>query len=161
METTTTSVWEAANNGSGQYLAFLLGAEEYGLELLKIQEIRGYTAVTPIPHAPPYMKGVMNLRGTVIPVFDLRSKFGMPETEYSKFTVIIVAAVAGKIVGLVVDAVSDVLNIAASDLRAAPDMNGAAQFIDGIANVSGRLAVLLNIEKLLAGDALTVSAAEL
>src|SRR5271154_1024816 len=94
-----------------QYLTFTLGAEEYGIEILKVQEIKGYSAITHIPNAPPHVKGVMNLRGTVVPVVDLRARFGMEAVEYSKFTVIIVVMVGEKIAGVVVDAVSDVLNI--------------------------------------------------
>jgi purine-binding chemotaxis protein CheW len=104
-----------------QFLTFTLGAEEYGIEILKVQEIKGYSAITHIPNAPAHVKGVMNLRGTVVPVVDLRAKFGMEAVEYSKFTVIIVVMVGQKIAGLVVDAVSDVLNIQQSEVRPAPD----------------------------------------
>src|ERR1700689_2004331 len=102
-----------------QYLTFTLGREEYGIEILKVQEIKGYSAITPIPNTPAHVKGVMNLRGTVIPVVDLRSKFAMEAVEYTKFTVIIVASVGEKIVGIVVDAVSDVLTVSRGNIRPA------------------------------------------
>lgn len=102
---------EAFNStaATSQFLTFLLGAEQYGVEILKVQEIRGYSAVTPIPNTPSYVKGVINLHGTVVPVVDLRAKFSMATAEYNKFTVIIVVTVGAKVTGLVVDAASDVL----------------------------------------------------
>ena len=134
-----------------QYLTFSLGQEEYGIEILKVQEIKGYSAITPIPNTPPHVKGVMNLRGTVVPVVDLRAKFGMEAVEYSKFTVIIVVMVGQKIAGLVVDAVSDVLNIQQSEVRPAPDFGARAdtRFISGVASIGDKLAVLVDIDKLL------------
>src|SRR5215813_2794113 len=84
---------------SNQFLTFLLGDEQYGVEILKVQEIKGYSAITPIPNTPSYIKGVMNLRGTIVPVLDLRAKFGMTETEYTPFTVIIVVTVGTKVMG--------------------------------------------------------------
>src|ERR1017187_3213649 len=95
---------------SQQFLTFLLDDQEYGLEIFKIREIRGYAPVTPIPNVPPHVRGVMNLRGTVLPVVDLRMKFHLPAVEYNKFTVIVIATVGEKTVGLLVDAVSDVLD---------------------------------------------------
>jgi purine-binding chemotaxis protein CheW len=142
-----------ATDGS-QYLTFTLGEEEYGAEILKVQEIKGYSAITPIPNTPSYIKGVMNLRGTIIPVVDLRSKFGMIEAEYTRFTVIIVVMVGTKIVGLVVDAVSDVLNIPLDDIQAAPDFGGQVntRFINGMAKAGDKLIVLLDIDKVLGTD---------
>jgi purine-binding chemotaxis protein CheW len=137
-----------------QFLTFLLGAEQYGVEILKVQEIKGYSAVTPIPNAPRYLKGVMNLRGTVIPVVDLRTMFSMEAMEYSKFTVIILVMLREKMIGLVVDAVSDVLDIEPSEIRMTPDLGVKVdtRFISGMANVGGRMTVLLDIERLLGDD---------
>jgi len=152
MEQLQTATAQPGETGHiSQYLTFTLGAEEYGIEILKVQEIRGYSAVTPIPNAPTHVKGIMNLRGTVVPVVDLRAKFGMPAIEYSKFTVIIVVKVGEKIAGLVVDAVSDVLNIGQSDVRPAPDLGARTdtRFISGVVSVADKLAVLLDIDKLL------------
>ncbi|MBI4522672.1 MAG: purine-binding chemotaxis protein CheW [Deltaproteobacteria bacterium] len=134
-----------------QYLTFTLGKEEYGVDILKVQEIKGYTAITPIPNTPPYIKGVMNLRGTIIPVVDLRLKLEMAEAEYNQFTVIIVVKVGTKVVGLVVDAVSDVLNIPKSDIQEPPDFGTQVdvQFINGMAKASEKMVVLLDIGKIL------------
>jgi len=143
-----------ATDGS-QYLTFALGDEEYGVEILKVQEIRGYSAITPIPNTPPWIKGVMNLRGTIVPVVDLRAKLGMDAAEYNAFTVIIVVTVGRKVMGVVVDAVSDVLNIPRPDIQATPDFGGTvdARFIDGMAKAGDKLVVLLDIETVLGGDA--------
>jgi len=139
---------------SNQYLTFLLSAEQYGVEILKVQEIRGYSAVTPIPNTPAHIKGVINLRGTVVPVIDLRAKFSMERTEYNKFTVIIVVTVGQKVVGLVVDAVSDVADIPPAEMRRTPDLGARVdtRFISGMATIGERMTVLLDIERLLSED---------
>ena len=143
-----------------QYLTFALGAEEYGVEILKVQEIKGYSAITPIPNTPNYVKGVMNLRGSIIPIVDLRAKLSMAETAYNQFTVIIVVRVGPKTVGVVVDAVSDVLNIPLTDIQATPDFGAQvdARFISGLAKAGERLVVLLDIDKVLGGDATLLTA---
>ena len=138
---------------SSQFLTFLLDEQEYGLELFKIQEIRGYAPVTPIPNVPAHVRGVMNLRGTVLPVVDLRMKFRLPPIEYNKFTVIVIAMVGDKMVGLLVDAVSDVLQVAQEAMRAAPDFGSV---IDGVFQTREHLAVALNLERLLSDIELTV-----
>ena len=139
---------------SSQYLTFTLGAEQYGVEILKVQEIKGYSAITPIPNTPPHIKGIINLRGTVVPVVDLRAKFSLAGAEYNKFTVIIVVTVGEKVIGMLVDAVSDVLDIASSEMRAAPDLGARVdtRFISGMATVGERMTVLLDIERLLTAD---------
>jgi purine-binding chemotaxis protein CheW len=139
-----------ATDGS-QYLTFRLAEEEYGVEILKVQEIKGYSAITPIPNTPPYLKGVMNLRGTIVPVVDLRSKFAMDEAEYNQFTVIIVVKVGAKVMGLIVDAVSDVLNIPKVDIQATPDFGSEvdARFINGMAKAGDKLVVLLDIDRVM------------
>jgi purine-binding chemotaxis protein CheW len=141
-----------------QYLTFLLDDQEYGLEIFKIREIRGYAPITPIPNVPAHVRGVMNLRGTVLPVVDLRTKFQLPPVEYNKFTVIVIATVANQTVGLLVDAVSDVLTVARDALRAAPDFGAAvnARFISGMIQSGERLAVLLNLEELLTDGELVI-----
>jgi len=140
---------------SSQYLTFTLGQEEYGVEILKVQEIKGYSAVTPIPNTPDYVKGVVNLRGAIIPIVDLRAKLAMPETAYNQFTVIIVVRVGLKTVGVVVDAVSDVLNIPTTDVQPTPDFGAQvdARFISGLARSGEKLIVLLDIEKVLSHEA--------
>jgi len=139
-----------------QFLTFTLGAEEYGIEILKVQEIKGYSAFTPIPNAPAYIKGVMNLRGTVVPVVDLRSKFSMSEAEYNQFTVVIVVTVGTRVFGLVVDAVSDVLNIPREAIEAAPQLGTDVDtsFMTGMAKANDKLIALLNIDRLIGADIL-------
>lgn len=149
-----------AADGS-QHLTFRLGEEQYGVEILKVQEIRGYSAVTPIPNTPRHLRGVLNLRGTIVPVVDLRLKFGMAETEYNQFTVIIVLTVGSKVVGLVVDAVSDVLSIPRADIQPTPDFGVEvdARFIEGVAKAGDKLVVLLNIDRVLGDEDLQAVAA--
>jgi purine-binding chemotaxis protein CheW len=145
----------------GQYLTFTLGQEEYGVEILRVQEIKGYTAVTPIPNTPAYVRGVMNLRGAIIPVMDLRMKFGMPEAEYTAFTVIIVVTVGPKTMGVIVDSVSDVLIIGKGDVQPTPDFGGSvdAGFIHGIARAGDKLVALLDLDRALGSLDLTPTAA--
>lgn len=138
----------------GQYLTFALGGEEYGVEILKVQEIRGYAPITPIPNTPPHIKGVMNLRGAIIPVVDLRRALAMPAAEHGPFTVIIVVTVGTRVMGLIVDAVSDVLDVARADIHSTPDFGSRidARFIHGMARAGDKLVVLLDIERVLAGE---------
>jgi purine-binding chemotaxis protein CheW len=134
-----------------QFLTFALGEEEYGVAILNVQEIKGYAPVTPIPNTPAYVKGVMNLRGTIVPVIDLRLRLGMPAAEYGPFTVIVVLAVGAKVVGAIVDAVSDVLTFPESQVQTTPELGVAAdvRFIGGIAQADGKLVVLLDAEAML------------
>lgn len=134
-----------------QYLTFTLGDEHYGVEILRVQEIKGYTAVTRIPNTPGYIKGVLNLRGTIVPIIDLRTKFSMEQVEYSKVTVIIVLEVKGRTMGIIVDAVSDVLNIPSKDVQPPPDFGHAVDvsFLSGIGKSGDKLVALLDIDKVL------------
>jgi purine-binding chemotaxis protein CheW len=159
MDSAVSSEVQKSTMAGGQYLTFALGEEEYGIELLKVQEIKGYSAITPIPNTPAHIKGVMNLRGAVIPIVDLRARFGMQAIEYNKFNVIIVINVGCKIMGLLVDAVSDVLNVNAADVRPAPDFGTRAdtRFISGMASAGEKIAVLLNLENLLSDADLAVA----
>lgn len=140
---------------SSQYLTFRLGAEEYGVEIMKVQEIKSYSPITPVPNTPRAVKGVMNLRGRIIPVVDLRLKFAMPETEYNRFAVVIVVMISGKVVGLLADGVADVLTIAKTDVQAAPDFGAPIEtgLISGMAKAGEKLVILLDVERLLEGDA--------
>lgn len=134
-----------------QFLTFRLEEEEYGVEILRVQEIKGYSRITPLPNTPPEVKGVMNLRGTIVPIIDLRCRLGLREAEYDQFTVIIVVTVGPKVVGLVVDAVSDVLNVTAAELAPAPDLGARVDisFLTGLARAGDRLVTLLNVERLI------------
>jgi purine-binding chemotaxis protein CheW len=139
---------------SAQYLTFALGDEEYGVEILKVQEIRGYAPITPIPNTPPHVMGVMNLRGAIVPVVDLRRTLGMPATDYTPFTVIVVVTVGTRAMGLIVDAVSDVLDVGRAEMQATPDFGTQvdARFVRGLARVGGKLVILLDIDRVLGGD---------
>jgi purine-binding chemotaxis protein CheW len=141
-----------------------LGEELYGVDILRIQEIKGYTVVTRIPNMPDYIKGVLNLRGTIVPIIELRTKFSMPRVEYTAFTVIVVVVVRDKVMGLVVDAVSDVLDIDKKDIQPPPAFgaNIDVSFLSGIGKCGDKLVALLDIDRLLTdGDvqALTQAAA--
>jgi purine-binding chemotaxis protein CheW len=131
------------------------------VEILKIQEIKGFSAITPLPNAPPYVRGVLNLRGTIVPIVDLRKKFGMPEEAYTKFTVIVVVQVKGQTLGFIVDAVSDVLTVTGADIQPTPDLHGQVDtsFINGLARANEKLVILLDIDKVLTA-AEAVAAAE-
>ena len=147
---------DLSTDGS-QFLTFTLQDEEFGIEILRVQEIKGLSRITPIPNMPPYIRGVMNLRGTVVPIIDLRAKFAMVEAEYNRFTVIIVVTVGEKVMGLVVDAVSDVLNVADDNIESAPEMGNDADtsFMTGIAKSGERLITLLNMDELVDVDSVS------
>jgi purine-binding chemotaxis protein CheW len=134
-----------------QFLTFHLGEELYGVDILRVQEIKGYTAVTRIPNTPPHIKGVLNLRGTIVPIVELRTKFGMPTIDYTPFTVIIVVVVRDKVMGLVVDSVSDVLNIDKRDIQPSPQFGSKVDvnFIDGIGKSGEKLVAILDMDRLL------------
>ena len=162
MQAHSTANPKLAPGTTQQFLTFALGTEEYGVEILKIQEIKGYAAVTPLPNAPTYVKGVLNLRGTIVPIVDLRKKFSLPEVDYTQFTVIVVVQVQGKTLGFVVDAVSDVLTVTSDAIQPTPDLHGQldTSLLTGLAATgeSGeKLVILLDIDKVLgAAEAATV-----
>ena len=136
-----------------EFLTFTLGAEEYGIDLLKVKEIRGYDAVTRIANAPEYIKGVINLRGTIVPIVDMRIKFKLGSVEYNQFTVVIILNVAGRMIGMVVDSVSDVLTLSGEQVKPAPEFGAAldTQYIIGLGAVEDRMLILVDIEKLMTG----------
>lgn len=150
----------AAIDGSGQYLIFQLAGEEYGVDILKVQEIRGWSAVTRVPNMPAWVLGVLNLRGTIVPILDLRRRFAMPPLELDASRVVIVLTVAGTqgrcVIGVVVDGVSDVLEIPAEAIRPAPELGAAirSEFIAAMATVGERTLVLLDADKLLTNEEL-------
>jgi len=142
----------AASDIAGhEYLAFKLGAEEYGIDILKVQEIRGYEAVTRIANAPEFIKGVINLRGIIIPVVDMRIKFNLGSPVYDQFTVVIILNIAGRIVGMVVDSVSDVTTLTADQVKPAPEMGTAfsTDYMIGLGTIDERMLILVNIDKLM------------
>jgi len=142
---------EAASKGSAEFLTFRLGAEEYGIDILRVQEIRSFEEPTRIANAPRFIKGVVNLRGVIVPVVDLRIKLGCASVEYNSFTVVIVLNVKGRVVGAVVDSVSDVLELQREQIRPSPDMSTSVDtaFITGIASVGERMLILMDIEALM------------
>ena len=148
----------AARDDSREVLVFILGGEEYAVDILKVQEIRGYEKVTPIPAAPAYLKGVVNLRGIIVPVIDMRIKFGLPEPRYDSFTVVIILRVGGRIIGIVVDGVSDVVRLAPGDVKAAPGLGSIVDsgFLAGLATQGDRMILLLEIERFLSSGELNL-----
>jgi purine-binding chemotaxis protein CheW len=155
---------EIGRAGTNQMLTFTLGEETYGVDILRVQEIRGWTPVTRIPQTPPHVLGVLNLRGSIVPIVDLRMRFMLPHAEYTPLTVIIVLSVesnAGRRdFGVVVDGVSDVIDVAASDVKPAPDLGEqvTTEFIEGLASVSGRMVMLLDIDRLIGGEIASATA---
>ncbi|MRW93137.1 chemotaxis protein CheW [Duganella sp. FT80W] len=148
VQTTATAANEIAGH---EYLAFKLGTEEYGIDILKVQEIRGYEAVTRIANAPDFIKGVINLRGIIIPVVDMRIKFNLGEPVYDQFTVVIILNINGRIVGMVVDSVSDVTTLTPEQVKPAPEMGTAfsTDYMIGLGTIDERMLILVNIDKLM------------
>jgi purine-binding chemotaxis protein CheW len=134
-----------------EFLTFVLGSESYGIDILKVQEIRGYDAVTPIANTPAFIKGVINLRGKIVPIVDLRVKFNMGRVEYNEFTVVIILNLGGRVVGIVVDGVSDVMRLDAGQIRAVPDIVASidTRYITGLATVAEKMFILIDIERLM------------
>ena len=150
----------AAKKGPGtdtapqEFLTFTLGNEEYGIEILKVQEIRSYEVVTTIANAPEFIKGVVNLRGTIVPIVDMRIKFQLGDVDYTQFTVVIILNVAGRVVGMVVDSVSDVISLTSSQIRPAPNFSSTfdVRYITGLGTVDNRMLILVDIEKLMSSS---------
>jgi len=151
---------DTASNESvhqNQYLTFLLGDEEYGVDILRVQEIRGWDSVTTIPNAPAFIKGVINLRGTIVSILDLRERFGIESVEYNDLTVVVVLRVKGtesdkeRIMGVVVDAVSEVYHISEDELKDAPDLGYAINmdYMKGMATVDEKMIIVLDIDHLM------------
>ena len=148
----------ATASASQQILTFTLGEETYGVDILRVQEIRGWAPVTRIPQAPLHVLGVLNLRGSIVPIVDMRMRFRLARAEYTPLTVIIVLSVQSangrRDFGVVVDGVSDVIDVARSDVKPAPDLGSQAsiEFIQGLASVAGRMVMLLDIDRLIGAD---------
>lgn len=143
-----------AESKTSEFLTFRLGVESYGIDILKVQEIRSYEKPTAIANAPDFIKGVVNLRGVIVPILDLRVKFRLPEARYDDFTVVIILNVAQRVVGVVVDSVSDVISLAEDAVRPTPEFASSTfdiKYITGLATVDDLLLILLDIEKLMTG----------
>src|ERR1035437_6305476 len=134
-----------------EYLTFTLGPEEYAIDILKVQEIRGYDAVTTIANAPAFIKGVINLRGIIVPIVDLRIKFGIGNVEYTPFTVVIILNIGSRVVGIVVDSVSDVIMLRRDQIRPAPEFAATVgtKYIKGLGTLDERMLIVVDIERLM------------
>jgi len=143
---------DLASSGAREYLTFRLDQEEYGIDILKVQEIRGYESPTRVANAPSFIKGVVNLRGTIVPIVDMRLKFNCSKADYNSFTVVIVLNLRNRVVGIVVDSVSDVMELPPESLKSAPDIESVidSSAVLGLGSVGERMLILLDIEKLMA-----------
>ncbi|MBS0298517.1 MAG: chemotaxis protein CheW [Proteobacteria bacterium] len=148
---TSSSINPQASHMANEFLTFRLGNEEYGIEILKVQEIRGYDAITQIANAPEFIKGVVNLRGIIVPIIDMRIKFKFGNVDYNQFTVVIILNVAGRVMGIVVDGVSDVITLTMEQMRPAPGLGSVidTEYILGLGTVDERMLILIDIEKLM------------
>ena len=144
-----------SNAETDQFLTFMMSTEEYGVDILRVQEIRGWDSVTPIPNTPSYIKGVINLRGTIVPIVDLRERFGLEKVAYGPTTVVIVLKVISesseRIMGIVVDAVSDVYNIKKDEMKPAPDFGSVVsiEFVRGLATIDEKMLIIMDIDMML------------
>lgn len=153
--TASTHVAKLTGESVGQeFLVFTLGDEEYGIDILKVQEIRGYDQVTRIANTPNFIKGVTNLRGVIVPIIDLRIKFAQNDVEYNDNTVVIVLNFEQRVVGIVVDGVSDVLSLTTDQIRPAPEfaVTLSTEYLTGLGALGERMLILVNIEKLLSSE---------
>lgn len=152
------------NVANREFLVFSLGEEEYAVDILKVQEIRGYDNVTRIANAPDFIKGVANLRGVIVPIVDLRIKFRLENVTYDSHTVVIVVNIEDRVVGIVVDGVSDVMSLSPEQIKPAPEFGVSmpVDYLSGLGNLEDRMLVLVDIEKLLTSEemALVEKAAE-
>ena len=146
-----TSNEQTTAGASRELLTFTLGSEEYGIEILRVQEIRGYEAVTTIANAPEFIKGVINLRGIIVPIVDMRIKFKLDRITYDDTTVVIILNVANRVVGMVVDGVSDVTTLKADEIKPAPEFGSGldTEYLQGLGTVDERMIILVDIEKLM------------
>jgi purine-binding chemotaxis protein CheW len=154
MSTQANQTNDARDASGSEYLAFTLGSEEYGIDILKVQEIRGYEAVTRIANAPEFIKGVINLRGIIIPVVDMRIKFRLGTPTYDQFTVVIILNIGGRIMGMVVDSVSDVTTLAPDQIKPAPEMGSAfnGEYLMGLGTLDERMLILIDIDRLMSSS---------
>ncbi len=144
----------ASSNTGSEFLTFTLGQEEYGIAILKVQEIRGYDAVTAIANTPAYIKGVVNLRGAIVPILDLRIKFNLAGVEYNELTVVIILSLGQRVVGVVVDSVSDVLALTPEQIKPAPELSAGSDtnYIIGLGTIDERMLILVDMEKLMSNS---------
>ncbi len=150
--TTPSATMQDVGGGAGkEFLAFTLGQEEYGIDILRVQEIRGYEPVTRIANAPDFIKGVVNLRGIIVPVVDMRIKFSLGTPTYDQFTVVIILNIGGRVMGMVVDSVSDVTTLTPDQVKPAPEMGTTfdSDYLIGLGTLNERMLILVDIDKLM------------
>ena len=158
---------DGVGEAEGQYLTFMLAGEEYGVEILRVQEIKGWESATPIPNTPEHVLGVLNLRGAVVPIIDLRKRFNLDSVAYGPTTVVIVVKIKHadqeRTVGLVVDAVADVYRLDSSEIQTPPDMGGdvETEYVRGLATVEGKMVILLELDRLLDSSDVLVTGADI
>ncbi len=154
MTTIAASASSTTSQGVNEFLTFRLGKEEYGIEILKVQEIRGYDSITRIANAPEFIKGVVNLRGIIVPIIDMRIKFRLGNADYDQFTVVIILNLDGRVMGIVVDGVSDVISLGADQMRPTPGFGSVidTEYIMGLGTVDERMLILIDIEKLMSSS---------
>lgn len=147
---------------AGQYLSLRLGGEEYAIDILRVQEIRSYETPTKMVNSPSFVKGVINLRGVIVPIVDLRLKLQLPKVEYNDFTVVIILNIRGKVMGAVVDGVSDVVTLSAQTIKPAPQFESAleSRFIVGLATLGERMLIVMNMDALMSNAEMGLVAAE-
>jgi purine-binding chemotaxis protein CheW len=145
---------KTGSSATNEFLAFTLGREEYGIDILKVQEIRGYESVTRIANAPDFIKGVVNLRGIIVPIVDMRIKFNLGEPTYDQFTVVIILTIANRVVGMVVDSVSDVTTLLPDQIKPAPELGTAldTDYLIGLGTLDERMLILVDIDKLMSSS---------
>ena len=159
-----TPVSEIQAGGTRQFISFTIGDEEYGVDIMAIREIKGWTASTELPNTPKYMRGVINLRGAIVPIFDLRARFSGGLTQASARHVIIVVSVHDRVIGILVDAVADIITVSAADIQPVPELDhhDHSGFLTGLVTVEGRMVALLDLHQLfdieLVADAITAAA---
>lgn len=154
--TTQQQATSSAGDARSEFLVFTLSDEEYGIDILKVQEIRGYDvdSVTRIANVPPFIKGITNLRGTIVPIVDLRIRFNLGDAQYNEQTVVIILNLSHRVVGIVVDGVSDVLMLSGDQIKPAPEFNAAlsAEYLTGLGTVADRMLILVDIERLMTSE---------
>ena len=154
MHTKTGSSMTSSAPKALEFLSFTLGQEEYGIDIQKVQELRGYDAVTRIANAPEHIKGVVNLRGIIVPIIDMRIKFNLGTSTYDQFTVVIILNIGGRVMGMVVDSVSDVITLKPEQIRPAPSMGSVldTEYLMGLGTLDERMLILIDLDRLMSSD---------
>ena len=151
---TSTRAPMSGNLETREFLSFKLGNEEYGIDILKVQELRGYEKPTRMANVPPFIKGVVNLRGIIVPIIDMRIKFNLSNVDYNEFTVVIILNVSGRVLGIVVDGVSDVTTLSPDQIKPAPDFSAHldTSYVIGLGTLDERMLILTDIERLMSSE---------